>query len=68
VRIGAYDYIVKPFDINELNLVIGRCFQKQRLASEVAEPTKTWLFMKLVRQFRGIKAVIPVAYLSLETS
>jgi len=37
MRIGAYDYIVKPFDINELNLVIGRCLQKQRLASEVGE-------------------------------
>ena len=35
--IGTYDYIVKPFDINELNLVVGRCLQKQRLASEVGE-------------------------------
>jgi len=40
MRIGAYDYIVKPFDINELNLVIGRCLQKQRLASEVGEPNE----------------------------
>jgi two-component system phosphate regulon sensor histidine kinase PhoR len=37
MRIGAYDYIVKPFDINELNLVVGRCLQKQRLASQVGE-------------------------------
>jgi len=37
MRIGAYDYIVKPFDIDELNLVIERCLQKQRLASEVSE-------------------------------
>jgi CheY-like chemotaxis protein len=28
MRIGAYDYIVNPFDINELNLVVGRCLQK----------------------------------------
>jgi len=37
MRIGAYDYIVKPFDINELNLVVWRCLEKQRLASEVSE-------------------------------
>lgn len=37
MRIGAYDYIAKPFDINELNLVVSRCLEKQRLAEEVGK-------------------------------
>jgi len=37
MKLGAYDYITKPFKIDELGLVIKRCLEKQRLAREVDE-------------------------------
>ena len=33
---GAYDYITKPFDVEELSLLIGRAFEVQALAEEVS--------------------------------
>lgn len=37
MKIGAYDYITKPFKIDELGILINRCLEKQRLAREVDE-------------------------------
>ncbi|MFA5859558.1 MAG: ATP-binding protein [Elusimicrobiota bacterium] len=37
MRAGAYDYILKPFDIIQVKLVVKRCLEKQRLASELVE-------------------------------
>ena len=37
MKLGAYDYITKPFAIDELGLLIKRCLEKQRLAREVDE-------------------------------
>jgi two-component system NtrC family sensor kinase len=34
LRAGAYDYIVKPFDIEELRLVVRNALDKQRLLEE----------------------------------
>ncbi len=31
LKIGVYDYIIKPFDFEHLKLVIGRCIEKQDL-------------------------------------
>ncbi|MBR7888075.1 sigma-54-dependent Fis family transcriptional regulator [Marinomonas sp. A79] len=35
VREGALDYITKPFDIDELELLIRRCGEQQRLSKEL---------------------------------
>ncbi len=35
VKSGAFDFISKPFDIDELKLLISRCLEHQRLHSEV---------------------------------
>ncbi|MGE5307503.1 MAG: diguanylate cyclase [Deltaproteobacteria bacterium] len=37
LKIGAYDYIIKPFDIDHLKLVIRRGLEKQRLMSRNQE-------------------------------
>ncbi|MDH5661524.1 MAG: response regulator [Elusimicrobiota bacterium] len=37
MKLGAYDYITKPFKIDELGLLVNRCLEKQRLAREVDE-------------------------------
>jgi len=37
MKLGAYDYVTKPFSIDELGLLIKRCLEKQRLAREVNE-------------------------------
>jgi len=37
MKLGAYDYITKPFKIDELGILINRCLEKQRLAREVDE-------------------------------
>ena len=37
IKLGAYDYITKPFKINSLNVTLGQALEKQRLAREVGE-------------------------------
>lgn len=34
LRHGAFDYITKPFTIEELLVTVNRCFEKQRLSAE----------------------------------
>jgi len=34
MRKGAYDYIVKPFKLEEVRLVIGKCLEKSQLVAE----------------------------------
>jgi two-component system response regulator AtoC len=35
MQMGAYDYLQKPFDINEVSLIVRRLFEHQELASRV---------------------------------
>ena len=35
IKAGAYDYLAKPYDIEELRLVVGRAFERQELRREV---------------------------------
>ncbi len=37
MRLGAYDYISKPFDVKKFALLIGHCLEKQNLVTEVSE-------------------------------
>lgn len=36
MKIGAYDYISKPLNLDELEILIERCLEKQNLRAEVA--------------------------------
>jgi DNA-binding NtrC family response regulator len=35
MKAGAYDYLSKPFELDELRLIVGRAFERQRLRLEV---------------------------------
>ncbi len=35
IKLGAYDYIAKPFDIEELKFVLSRCLASQKAIAEV---------------------------------
>jgi len=35
IKLGAYDYIAKPFDIEELKFIIKRCFESQQVVAEM---------------------------------
>ncbi|MGC4192555.1 MAG: sigma-54 dependent transcriptional regulator [Thermomicrobiales bacterium] len=37
MRLGAYDYLTKPFDLDDVLLTVQRFFEKQRLADRVLE-------------------------------
>lgn len=34
MKIGAYDYIIKPFNIDEVSILVGRVVESRRLAAE----------------------------------
>ncbi len=35
IKLGAYDYVAKPFDIEELKIVISRCLESRNMMAEV---------------------------------
>jgi two-component system response regulator AtoC len=35
IKLGAYDYIAKPFDIHELTFILARCLASQKAVAEV---------------------------------
>lgn len=37
MKMGAFNYITKTFDIDEFDLMIKRCLEKQRLSAQVSE-------------------------------
>ena len=34
LKLGAYDYIIKPFDVEEMKTVVGNALEKRRLENE----------------------------------
>ena len=42
IQIGAYDYITKPFDLDDVLLTINRCLEYQRLSKEVESLRAQW--------------------------
>lgn len=61
MRIGAFDYLTKPFDNDELLLVINRALEVRRLSSEVeelrAELSARYGFNEIVGISPGLQAV-----------
>jgi signal transduction histidine kinase/ActR/RegA family two-component response regulator len=52
MKLGAYDYIIKPLDLTSLGLLIDRCIEKQRLVEEVEglkEVVNLYVIFKAIR-------------------
>lgn len=74
MRMGAYDYIAKPFDINQLVSVVGRCLEKQKLAREVdklKEVTALYMVSKAIGSITDLdellKAILKLACKTMAT-
>ena len=52
IRVGAYDFITKPFDVETLRLTLGRAVQHRRLREEVKR------LRQVVSEVRGLDQMI----------
>jgi DNA-binding NtrC family response regulator len=61
MKLGAYDYIIKPFDINELMVLIEKALEKRNLEQEniylKTELEKTGGFEKIIGKSDKIKEI-----------
>jgi len=61
IKLGAYDYVPKPFDVDELKVVIQRALEKQRLAEEnvylKGELAERYAFKNIVGRSARMRAV-----------
>lgn len=61
IRHGAYDYVTKPFRLDEISLLVGRALEEKRLREENrrlrAEVTSRYRFDNLLGSSPGIQAV-----------
>ncbi|MBN2687399.1 MAG: sigma-54-dependent Fis family transcriptional regulator [Deltaproteobacteria bacterium] len=65
IKLGAYDYIAKPFDIEELKFVIARCLESQRAMVEVNEirskKKERYSFERILTRNPDMKEIIRLA-------
>jgi len=57
IRGGAYDYILKPFDIEELKATVQKCLEKRHLTKEVSELKEE---TALYRVSRAMSSLMPL--------
>lgn len=64
MKLGAYDYITKPFDVDELRLIINRALSTQALEKEVKylrqEIDKNFSFSNIVGKSKGIQEIFKI--------
>jgi DNA-binding NtrC family response regulator len=62
VKSGAYDYVAKPFDIEELKFIISRCLESQKVVAEVNQIRSTkkerYGFDKIITSNSQMKQII----------
>jgi len=62
VKLGAYDYFSKPFSLSELEVVIRRTLEKQRLQAEVSSLRETLMkkgpLSKIIGQSLSMRQVV----------
>ncbi len=65
IRKGAYDYFTKPFDINEMRVVVKRALERGRLQDELRQLKETVEkrrgFYNIVGKSKGIRDVFDMA-------
>jgi DNA-binding NtrC family response regulator len=61
MKLGAYDYVTKPFDIDELRLIINRSLSTQALEKEVKylrkEIDKGFVFENIIGKSKAMKEI-----------
>jgi len=61
MKLGAYDYITKPFDVDELRLVVNRAISTQALQKEVdylrEEVEKSYGFGNIIGESKGMNDI-----------
>ena len=64
MRLGAYDYITKPFDVDELRLIISRSLSTKALEQEVKyrreEMDKSFDFGNIIGKSKSMKDIFKV--------
>jgi DNA-binding NtrC family response regulator len=64
MKLGAYDYVTKPFDIDELRLIITRSLSTKALEHEVKyrreEMDKSFDFGNIIGKSKGMKEIFKV--------
>jgi putative PEP-CTERM system response regulator len=64
MKLGAYDYVTKPFDIDELRLIITRSLSTKALEQEVKyrreEMDKSFDFGNILGKSKGMKEIFKV--------
>jgi DNA-binding NtrC family response regulator len=64
MKLGAYDYVTKPFDIDELRLIITRSLSTKALEQEVRyrreEMDKSFDFGNIIGKNKGMKEIFKV--------
>ena len=61
MKLGAYDYVTKPFDVDELRLIISRALSTQALEKEVKylrqEIDKGFVFENIIGKSKAMKEI-----------
>jgi DNA-binding NtrC family response regulator len=64
MKLGAYDYVTKPFDIDELRLIISRSLSTKALEQEVKyrreEMDKSFDFRNIIGKSKSMKEIFKV--------
>ncbi len=55
MKLGAYDYISKPLNLDEVHILVDKCLEKQRLAKEVSGLKQV---INLYESSKGISSIM----------
>lgn len=62
IKLGADDYIAKPFDIEELKIMISRCLESKRIIAEINRVRslnkKQYSFDNIITKSHGMREII----------
>jgi DNA-binding NtrC family response regulator len=64
MKLGAYDYVTKPFDVDELRLIVSRALSTQALEKEVRylrkEVDKSFVFENIIGKSKAMKEIFGI--------
>ena len=65
IKLGAYDYVAKPFDIEELKIIISRCLESRNMMAEVNQirfaRRQKYNFNNIITNNHSMQKVIDIA-------